>query len=202
MLQHGIVHGETFGEVVPPLLAHQRMTEARVDRVQALDRHRVPPWFRPGYDDKLRLRLWLRLSKKFRVYLADQNQKGRLSVYLPAPSYWAKTIKPSRFYVPVAATEIEAVLAQSGIGEEVVGEGPSTASEAQAAAQAFEQQAAEVADLQQELAAEALEGEALAQTLEAPGAGKLASEEVWYEDPGKVFLAVVGGLVVLSAVQR
>ncbi len=205
MLDHGILHDPRLGKVWPDRPTRTALAETRIDRLHALDRHEVPPWFRPGYDDRVRLRLWLRLSTQFRETLRRRHAQGVLPLYLPAPSYWAKAIRPSDFYAPATETEVEAVVqAANGANGIIVEAGngdPDEPSVATEVVNQYEAQAAEVADLSQALAAEAIDAEALASTLEAPGAGVLKTEEPWYEDRGKVALAIVGSLVLLSVVR-
>ena len=56
MLDHGILHDPRLGKVWPDRPTRTALAETRIDRLHALDRHEVPPWFRPGYDDRVRLR--------------------------------------------------------------------------------------------------------------------------------------------------
>jgi len=200
LVKHGVLYSKAFGKVTPPGLAAKAMAETRIDRVAGLDRHGVPPWFRPGYDDRVRLKLWLRLSRTFREVLQRRHAQGVLPLYLPAPSFWAKTIRPSHFYKATSEAEASEAMAEAGVGQVAAGD-PDAVSEQAQVARAYDEQVAEVADLEQEMAAEAVDAEALATTLEAPGTGKLATEEPWYEDRGKLILAAVAGLLLLSVVK-
>jgi hypothetical protein len=200
LTKHKVLYSKAFGKVTLPSRTAEAMAEVHIDRVAALDRHGVPPWFRPGYDNRVRLKLWLRLSRTFRELLQRRHTQGLLPLYLPAPSYWAKLIRPSHFYKATSQAEMNEATEQAGGDQEVAGD-PDMTNEQTQAAQAYDKQVAEVADLEQEMAGEAADAEALAATLEAPGTGKLASEEPWYEDRGKLILATVGGIVLLSLVK-
>ena len=178
---------------MPDQGVQRRMVNVRLDRLKALGRHEVPSWFRPGYDDRLRLRLWLRLSRRFRNFLLKENEAGRLSVYLAAPSYWAKVIRPSDFYLRMPPAQIEAIIAETTNG---------SVEDAVVVAEVVDAQAAEVADLEQATFAEEVEDQALVETLEQPGSGVLATEAPWYDDPLKLVLALAGGLMFLREVQR
>ena len=195
MHQHGVLYRGDFAAVVPDAGVHRRMVNVQLDRLKTLGRHEVPSWFRPGYDDRLRLRLWLRLSRRFRNFLLQENSAGRLSVYLAAPSYWAKVIRPSDFYIQTPPAQVEAVVAETTNGSGSV-------RAAVAVAETMDAQAAEVADLEQATLAEEVEDRVLAESLEEPGAGVLAAEAPWYDDPLKVAVAIAGSLVFISAVQR
>ncbi len=193
MHQHGVLYKGDFAAIIPDAGVQRRMVRVRLDRLKALGRHEVPSWFRPGYDDRLRLRLWLRLSRRFRNFLLQENEAGRLSVYMAAPSYWAKVIRPSDFYIRMPPAEVEAVVAETANG---------SVQDAVVVAEVVDAQAAEVADLEQATLAEEVEDQVLVETLEQPGSGVLATEAPWYDDPLKVVLAVAGGLMFLRAVQR
>ena len=51
------------------------------------------------------------------------------------------------------------------------------------------------------LAAESEEEQALLGTVEETGQGKLAAEEAWYQDPNKLFMAAVAGVLTLAVIK-
>lgn len=197
LVSHGVIYDPKALKVVPPLTTRRRLLERRARGLAALQHHKVPSWFRPGFSSEARVRTWLRLSGYFRRGLTEQHEKGLLPEYYPAPSYWARKIRASHFYVP---TPPEVII------QEVQEEDPSVLEEAPAedvvkVMQTAVKQSIELADETNELNAEAEEENALLENLEKPGEGKLAAEDPWYNDPNKVFMAAVAGVVALAVIK-
>jgi len=176
----------------------QKMLLAKTaNGVAAVQSHGVPSWFRPGYKNTVRVALWLRLSTAFRQGLTAQHQKGLLPEYFPAPSYWAKKVRPSDFFTPSNPEQLK---------HEVAQEDPAIFQEADAenvteVLAVAEEQALEVIDDGTILQAEAVEEDALLETLEEPGTNALQADEPWYHDKNKLMLAG-GALLVLMAVSK
>jgi len=192
LLHHGIVHSPEMTKVHVPALTENLMLKETREREAYLRRYGVPHWFREGYDNRLRAQLWLRLSRRFRDHLKAENRAGKLPHYLPSPSYWAKTIKPSDFKESaVTPAEVAGIAAKEGVDPALVA----------ATISGLEAQDAELADIEQELAGEDVEVMALMDSLEQPGLGQLASEEKWYQDPLKIAIVGVASLLFLSAVK-
>jgi len=192
LAEHGVVHPPDFSKVHPPTQSHMAMVKETRTRDAYLSKYGVPVWFRTGYDNRVRAQLWLRLSRKFRDHLKSEHRAGKLEYYYPAPSFWAKRIKPSDYRErAISPGEIQQIAAKQGVDPALV----------EATVSGLEAQVAEVADIEQELAAEDVEAAALMGTLEPSGLGQLASEEKWYEDPLKIGLVAVVGLLFVSALK-
>ena len=205
LLANGLEYGPDFGKVRLPTYADAAMKKTYAQRQAMLTKYKVPVWFRTGYDDRARVQLWVRLSGQYQKFLIKQHKAGNLPLYAPAPSYWAKHIRPSDFYKKMPKEEVKETL-KEGIAQVDPAAAASVPVEqvAEIISQEVEkaqEKAAEVLDLQSELAAESIEEQALVDTLEQPGAGMLRSEEPWYEDKGKLLLAFAGGLVLISAMK-
>ena len=194
---NGVVYRPGALEVFPPKVTQDRLIEKNARGMEALHRHKVPSWFRPGYSPQIRVRLWLRLSVAFRQGLIKQHQKGLLPEYYPAPSYWAKKIKPSDFYLKPPPSVVVAQIEKEDplLLQE---EDPAAVVEVMSAA---EDQSLALMDELVAFNAEAQEEDALVATLEDPGEGNLAAEEAWYQDPNKVFLAAVAGVIALAVIK-
>ena len=207
MLANALGSNPAMGEVRLPTYADEAMQKAAIKRQVMLDKYKVPSWFRTGYDARLRVQLWLRLSRRYQKFLVAQNQLGNLPLYGPAPSYWAKHIRPSDFFVktPPEVVEEKVIETVHRIDPHSAAAVPEQVTEAaQVVASAVsetEDKAIEISDLQSELAAESVEEATLVDTLEQPGEGLLRAEEPWYEDKAKLLMAFVGGLVIISAVK-
>jgi hypothetical protein len=154
----------------------------------ALAKHKVPVWFRTGYKVGIRAMLWKSLSKAFQQALKSAHKRGQLPYYLPAPSFVAKQVEVAAFYKPLEISHEEV---------SIVTDGESTVEDVRA----MEEAIIETMELEKEVISEALDETALAETLEQPGEGKLASEEMWYDDKSKVFLTAAAALLALSLVK-
>ncbi len=206
LVANNLEFGPDFGKVRLPSYADATLKQKAANEQALLNKYQVPIWFRAGYSNQLRLQLWMRLSNQYQKFLIKQNKLGRLPLYSPAPSYWAKHIRPSDFLRKQPKEEIK-----ESLKEAIAQTDPAAAASveveevAEVVAQEVEkkeEKVAEVLDLQSELAAESVEEQALVDTLEQPGAGMLRSEEPWYEDKGKLLLAFAGGLVLMSAMKE
>lgn len=197
MVKNGTIYDPAALQVKPSRLAQQNMLKRRADGQAKVAQYKVPPWFRPGYDNHLRVRLWLRLAPPFRKGLEKQHRKGLLPEYYPSPSWWARKLKPSDFYTKPAKEEvIEAIMQEDPTVLEE--ESPEVVVPVMEIA---EDQLLDLVDEATVLAAEASEEEAVLETLEQPGEGKLIAEQPWYDDPNKVLMAGVAGLIVLSVLK-
>ena len=207
MLANDLDTDPSMGTVRLPAYADAAMKKTARQRQALLDKYKVPAWFRTGYDARVRAQLWIRLSRRYQNFLLEQNKLGNLPLYAPAPSYWAKHIRPSDFFVKTPPQQIEeAVVATVAQGSpDLLATKPVQVEQAaEIVADAVveaEDKIVEIADLQSELAAESVEEEALVETLEQPGEGMLRSEEPWYEDKGKLLFAFAGGLLLISALK-
>jgi hypothetical protein len=145
----------------------------------------VPAWFRPGYDGGVRVKLWKRLSHRFRRVLKRRHAQGKLNVYLPSQAYWAQKFPVSAF---LPASNNYGYYGQEGVsavnGEAVV-EVPEEAAVA-AVVDAVQQAEAEQADSVE------------VEQIEPAGAGLLVGEDSWYDDPIKLFGATVVGFALLD----
>jgi hypothetical protein len=214
-IKYGLVgkHGNTVRVTPPPhvqAVAHAR----RAAEVKALTRLGVPAWFRPGYRDVTRVRLWRRLSPQYRAYLIKKHKMGAMGTYLPSLSYLAAQNKVSQYVVATAtaaqmpdsiraqaAGDIVTVVSEAGPdlpGDRVTTDNVSSLDLAQGSQQA----ALELLDDAQALAAEQQDEESLDATLEPAGEGLLADEVEWYNDPTKLLIAGLGAIVVISALRR
>ena len=145
----------------------------------------VPAWFRPGYDQGVRIKLWKRLSHRFRRTLKRRHARGKLEVYLPSRSYWAQKFPISAF---LPASSNYGYFGQEGAsaltGEAVV-EVPEEAAVA-AVVDAVQQAEAEQADSVE------------VEQIEPAGVGLLVGEDSWYDDPVKLFGATVVGFALFD----
>ena len=210
-IKYGLVgkHGNTV-RVTPAAHVQAVARARRAAEVKALTKLGVPAWFRPGYRDVTRVRLWRRLSPQYRAYLTKQHKLGVLGVYLPALSYLASQNKVSQYVDPTVAETADSVRAQAAgdIVTVVAEAGPDLASapaenvSSLDLAQGSHQAALELLDDAQALAAEEQDEADLDATLEPAGEGLLADEVEWYNDPTKLLIAGLGAIVVISALRR
>ena len=207
MLANNLDADPAMGTVRLPAYADAALRKAAMRDQALLDKHKVPVWFRTGYHPQVRTQLWVRLSSRYHDFLQKQHRLGHLPLYGPAPSYWAKHIRPSDFFVktPPEKIEEEVVTAIAQVSPATLATNPGKVEQAvEMVTQELvetEGKIAEISDLQSELAAESIEEETLVETLEQPGEGMLRSEEPWYEDKGKLLFAFAGGLLLISALK-
>lgn len=204
-LKYGLVgKGKNTTKIVPPKAVQDMASKRRNAEAMALAKLKIPAWFRPGYRDIVRVRLWRRLSATYRAYLARLHAQGQLAVYKPAKAYFAKKYPVSVFLSPPVASPVD--ISQMTEVVTVVAENPdgSASTEQKAAGDLVVdtlEASTEIMALANELAAEADDEATLDASLEPAGEGMMADEENWYNDPTKLALAGVGALVLISALR-
>lgn len=197
LLENSVIYSPSVASVLPSAGTQGDMLQRQAEGERLVRKHNVPDWFRPGYTGQIRTSLWIRLSDRYKKGLAKQHALGKLPVYYPAPSYWARKIKPSDFHMKTPPAMIMS---------EVVEEDPTLLQEVEpekvvAVVEAAEDQVMDVADSVAIVQAEAEDEDALIATLEQPGEGKLKAEAPWYDDKNKVFLAAVAALIAVAVVK-
>ena len=194
---NGVIYDPAALKVKPDLHAQQVLISKKAKGVASLVRHKVPGWFRPGYDAMLRSHLWVRLAPAFRKSLLKQHEKGLLPEYYPSPSYWARKIKVSDFYLkePTSVAVDDVIADDPNVLQET------TPQEIAVVMDVAEDQLLDLIDETALLAAEAVEEKTVLTTLESTGEGKLAAEEPWYHDSSKVFVAAVAALLALVVIK-